>query len=360
MMVSIIIPWVRKAGYHRCLSAIFDAVEIGTAFEIVSEEDVDRIGCNPMVNKLIEKARYPIVCFLHDDSEPQQGFLENALSVMRNFKDGVGCVGFNDLIHKEDGPCTHWMIHKDMLEHFPDGVFYSEEYIHTRVDLELKEVSKAAGRYKWAKDAKIKHLNPIYDRKTKRDKVSKHCYDHASLAHDMKTYSRRREEQGGVWDEGRNATEIPIERIFAGRDDYVIIKMSDLFPFFKRGADIDILCRDRERFAGHILKHVRGFEVNRRTKGSHLYVDFYRGKHLTLRFDLIESLDEYGTDASKVFDNRCVRTEGGKSYWVPRDEDELQIRLCEYKKNPKKIWHRKYINQHAPGLLPNLESRTKV
>jgi hypothetical protein len=204
MMVSIIIPWVRKAGFNRCVSAIFDAVKNGTTFEIVSEQDVGGIGCNPMVNKLIERAKYPIVCFLHDDSSPLPGFLESALKAMKEFPGGVGCVGFNDLVHGSDGPCTHWMIHKGMLEHFPDGVFYSEDYIHTRVDLELKEVCKAVGRYKWVEDAKIKHLNPIYCKKISRDSVALRCYDRKALKHDKETYIRRRKEQGEVWGEPKH------------------------------------------------------------------------------------------------------------------------------------------------------------
>jgi len=78
-VVSIILPWVRSNGYRRCVSAVLRSVELGTKFEIIAEEDVDRIGCNPMVNKLVEKTKYPIVCFLHDDSVPQIGLLENAL-----------------------------------------------------------------------------------------------------------------------------------------------------------------------------------------------------------------------------------------------------------------------------------------
>jgi len=199
-MISIILPWVREDGYSRCVSAVFDSVETGTTFEIVAEKDVDLIGCNPMVNRLVEKAKYDIICFLHDDSEPQRRFLENAIEVMEDFPDGWGCVGFNDLIHNSDGPCTHWMIHKKMLRYFPDGVFYSEDYVHTRVDLELKQVCKAAERYRWAEKAKIRHLNPIHNRDVKRDEVALRCYSRENLRHDAEVYERRRREQGRKWE----------------------------------------------------------------------------------------------------------------------------------------------------------------
>lgn len=358
-MVSIILPWVRKDGYHRCLSAIFDSVGNGTAFEVVSEKDVG-IGCNPMVNKLVRKAKFDIVCFMHDDSEPQPGFLEAALKVMKSFPEGVGCVGFNDLMYDDSGPCTHWMIHKKMLKYFPDGVFYSEEYIHTRVDLELKEVCKAVGRYKWAKNAKVIHRNPIWDKKIYRDATARRCYDHKNLAKDRKTYIRRRNEQGGQWAEARNPREIPVDKIFAGREDYIIIKMSDTFPFFDMGADIDILCEKRLAFVKHIKSLVMGYKIDCREKGLHFYVDLFKGKRLVLRFDLIRSLKEYGLKAKDAFRDKKARFEGGKLYWVPADETELVIRMWEYKNNPKKVWHKEYIDKYAPGLLSDLEPRTKV
>ena len=279
---------------------------------------------------------------------------------MEKFDGGWGCVCFNDMIHKEDGPCTHWMIHKNMLRYFPDGVFYSEQYIHTRVDFELKQVCIAAKRYRWAENAKVKHLNPIYIASIKRDDFSKKCYDSYALAHDFKTYSRRRREQGNVWEPARNPVEVPIENIFDRRDDYIIIKMSELFPFFKRGADIDIACKDKEKFAKHIQSFIKGYEVRVKKRSNHLFVDLYKGKFLILRFDLIQSLKEYNLDIAKVFKKRQQRTEDGKPYWVPSQEDELQIRLCEYTKNPKKTWHRDYIKKYAPGLLSDLESRPKV
>lgn len=358
-MVSIILPWVRQNGFKRCLTAVVKH-HGKIPVEIVQEEDVERIGCNPMVNYLVGLSKYEIVCFLHDDSEPQPGFLENAVAHMRNFKDGWGCVGFNDMVHDKTGPCTHWMIHKKMLKYFPDGVFYSEDYVHTRVDLELKEVSKAAGRYKWAENAKIKHLNPINYKNIKRDATALRCYDHEALAQDRKTYIRRRVEQGSVWDEARNPTEIPVEKIFAGRDDYLIIKMSKLFPYFKIGSDIDILCRNTMKFTNHIKSLVMGYKIECRAKGIHYYVDLYKGGRLILRFDLIKSLKEYGLATMDVFNNKVQRFEGGKSYWVPQKEAELKIRMWEYRNNPKKTWHREYIEENAPGLLPNMEPRTKA
>jgi hypothetical protein len=130
-------------------------------FEVVAEEDVSRIGTNPMVNKLVKKSKYDLVCFLHDDSVPQGGFLDEAVRVMNTFPAGVGIVGFNDGIQDEDGPCTHWLAHKKMLKFFPDVVFYSEDYIHTRVDVELKEVGGSSQPHTCKGHKEGSHVKPL-------------------------------------------------------------------------------------------------------------------------------------------------------------------------------------------------------
>lgn len=196
-MISIILPFTREEGAARCVHAI-SKNSGDVVYEVIAEEDENRIGCNPMVNRLVDKSNFDIVCFVHDDSIPQKDFLFNALQTMTEFVDGYGCVGFNDLVHNQDGPCTHWMIHKRMLKYFSDGVFYSEDYIHTKVDLELKEVCKAVGRYRWNKDAKIKHITPFHFA-IGLDELSKACYSPETLKHDNETYKRRRTEQKATW-----------------------------------------------------------------------------------------------------------------------------------------------------------------
>jgi hypothetical protein len=196
-MITVILPFTRPIGAAKCMDAIYrnsgDVV-----YELLAEEDKKRIGTNPMVNNLVRKSKFDIICFMHDDSVPRKDFLVNAYNTMGEFADGYGCVGFNDLIHDEDGPSTHWLIHKKMLRYFPDGVFYSEDYIHTRCDLELKEVCKAVGRYQWDENAKVKHVTPFYYA-LQLDELSKTCYSPEALKHDKKTYLRRRAEQGANW-----------------------------------------------------------------------------------------------------------------------------------------------------------------
>jgi hypothetical protein len=200
-MVSIIIPWVRVDGFNRCIDALFESFYRGTKFlysqrfEVVAEKDFDLIGCNPMVNKLVKRSKYPIVCFLHDDSEPQKGFLEAALAEMAKFDGGWGGIGLNDLQHGPDGPPTHWMIHKNMLRYFPDGVFYSEEYIHTRVDRELKDICVENGRWRWAEDAKVVHHSRVNKGRKHFDDLVLRCYGKKNIEHDRMVYERRKGER---------------------------------------------------------------------------------------------------------------------------------------------------------------------
>jgi len=191
-VVSIIIPYVRWDGYERCLNAIFkNAGDV--EFEVVSEEDVDRIGCPKMVNFLVRKSKYDLVCFMHDDSVPKPGFLEQALKVMQTFDRGWGCVGLNDKVYGPEGPCTHWLIHKKMLQYFPDG-FACEDYRHTRWDRELQDVCTKHGRYKWAEYAVVGHRNPYVCPGAHFDETFLYGYNADNLKHDAEVYEKRRGE----------------------------------------------------------------------------------------------------------------------------------------------------------------------
>ena len=126
-------------------------------------------------------------------------------------------------------------------------------------------------------------------------------------------------------------------------------------------SDVDILCRDKLEFAEHIIKNISGFEIKSHTSGTHFQVDLYENNRLHLKFDLIDSLEEYGLYADPVFRKKRAKLRQGVQFWVPQDVDELQIRLVEYKKNPKKTWHGDYIVKHGPpGLLSDMGSRDKV
>ena len=148
-----------------------------------------------------------------------------------------------------------------------------------------------------------------------------------------------------------------LEKVFKDRDDYVILKMSDVFPRFFIGDDVDILCRSTSAFADHIIKVLP--DCRKSLKGNCIQVDL-RYKILIVKFDLLYSTKQYGVDTDDVFSCSRRVSRGGNMYAVPCLDHELKIRLAEYKKHPNKTWHRTFIGKYAPGLLFDLESRLKV
>ena len=55
--ISIIIPVVRPEKAKRCIEAIKKHIGISN-YEIIDEEDTDRIGCPKMVKRLVKKTKY--------------------------------------------------------------------------------------------------------------------------------------------------------------------------------------------------------------------------------------------------------------------------------------------------------------
>jgi len=155
-----------------------------------------------------------------------------------------------------------------------------------------------------------------------------------------------------------------LSSFFKDRRDYVILKMSDHFPAYAMGSDIDILCRDKIKFAEHVQKvALRRLDPDTvvKARGTHLQVDIMRRGKLVVKFDLVDSTKEYGLDSDDIFKKRLRVFRCGLPYNVPCIGHELQIRGVEYRKNKNKTWHRDYIEKHgALGLFPDLEPRIKA
>ena len=157
---SIIIPVIRPDKAKRCIAAIGTNAGVDD-YEIVAEEDTERIGCPRMVQRLVAQTKYDLVCFLGDDTIPQPDFLKNALAAMETLPDGWGLVSLNDQHQNGDKLATHWLADKRLLP-LLDGTFFHTGYKHTRCDQELVCRCKAIGRHVWAKDAIIKHNHPTF------------------------------------------------------------------------------------------------------------------------------------------------------------------------------------------------------
>lgn len=149
--VSIIIPIIRPEKAERCIKLIKKNAGFDD-YEIISEEDTERIGCPKMVKRLVEKSNGELVCFLGDDCLPDKGFLYYAIQAMDAM--GWGLVGLNDMTGRTI-PC-HWLASKKLLPHL-DGEFFYTGYSHNCCDVELWERCLELRRYDYCKESIVMH-----------------------------------------------------------------------------------------------------------------------------------------------------------------------------------------------------------
>jgi GT2 family glycosyltransferase len=193
MLISIIIPVIRPKKALRCIEAIKENSGISSElYEIVTEEDSDRVGAPIMVKRLTDKARGDLICFLGDDTIPQKDFLKNAIKAMGTLPDGWGMVGFDDNIRPRDTikAATHWLADKRLLL-FLDGEFFHTGYKHCWCDNELCIRATELGRYVFCEEAYIYHDHPIVNHKSD-DPDYRRVYSQDWLAHDVILFRKRR------------------------------------------------------------------------------------------------------------------------------------------------------------------------
>jgi len=198
LKASIIIPIIRTEKALDCMKAIHQNAGIpDNEYEVISEVDVDHIGCPKMVAKLTEKTRSERVMFLGDDTLPQKDFLRIALEKMDTLPGRWGVVGLNtqDIHRGEKGnPLPHWLADKRMLKHIPGGQFFPVEYRHSYGDNELKDIADELGRWVEAEDAKIIHTHPI-NASAEYDEGYQKAYSDGNIIHDQKIYFQRKRER---------------------------------------------------------------------------------------------------------------------------------------------------------------------
>lgn len=188
--VSIVLPVIRREKAERCIRYIKENAGIPESqYEIIVQEDVERIGCPKMVKKLVDRSQYNLICFLGDDTLPQQDFLRNALIEMSSFSNGWGLIGITDQSFQERA--THWLAHKRLL-YILDGEFFNTEYYHTHCDDELVDRCKEIGRYKLSRHSILFHDNPILCQKETSDPDYNRVYNPSKFLHDKNLYRRRR------------------------------------------------------------------------------------------------------------------------------------------------------------------------
>lgn len=155
------------------------------------------------------------------------------------------------------------------------------------------------------------------------------------------------------------------EFFFAVRNiEYVIIKISEEFPNYYKGSDIDVFCNDIKEFSNSIFKVGNRYlsqndriEVINNEKNNHTHIDFYFNEELDFRFDLYSAMPIFNIINMKKFyfysviDRRSFfsREFNGKRYkiFIPNEIDSLILRYLEYlewyEKRPDKIKHIDYI-----------------
>ncbi len=147
---------------------------------------------------------------------------------------------------------------------------------------------------------------------------------------------------------------------------YVVFKLSDKFPDYSIGSDIDILCHNANDIAKKILnvgnKYLEGnykVVVNANDSRTSVQIDYYEkdSDQINFRFDLLQMLPAYKKVSinpayffSVLEDRKEVTIKQSKSstkLYVPSDVDDLVLRYLEYLEyfevRPEKVKHLEYI-----------------
>lgn len=198
---SVIIPVTRPKLLERCVNAICKNSGLPSwEYEIVTEEDEERVGCPTMVSRLTKKAKADMVCFLGDDCIPLPDFLKNAVEVMKAFPGGYGIVGLCNLYdgkrQQKEERAGHFLGHKKMLP-LLGGDFFHPGYKHCYCDDELGARAIELGRYKFAYNAKIENPHPLFNKNVEFDEVYKWAYSQDVRVHDLMLYRRRKRNNWG-------------------------------------------------------------------------------------------------------------------------------------------------------------------
>lgn len=147
-------------------------------------------------------------------------------------------------------------------------------------------------------------------------------------------------------------------------EDYCVIKISEQFPHYSPGDDIDIFCYDPDSIARKVLEWgnrytENGLEIRVRSEPEHRHVtvDFLEGKQIEFRFDLRGQLPRYkkllikpGLFESSIEQSQVVDyMRDGESFTVkiPDIIDDMALRYIEfiewYNVRPDKLKHLDYI-----------------
>ena len=187
--VSIIIPVIRPEKADKCVAALRRDLSFSD-FEIVTEEDENRIGCPKMVKRLVKRARHDWIMFLGDDTIPQHCMVANAFAAVAKLPDSWGLVGLNDQFQDGWQVATHWMAHRRLLSWLGEEFFHTG-YYHCFCDVELTERCKDMEKYVFAENARLIHDHPMISKEPMTEDYA-YAYREDRYLHDLILYRRRK------------------------------------------------------------------------------------------------------------------------------------------------------------------------
>lgn len=152
---------------------------------------------------------------------------------------------------------------------------------------------------------------------------------------------------------------IDIPKILHGYTDaYCINKMSEVFPNYSIGNDIDIICDNRESLKSHIIDELEKnydseIKIEVTEKEDYCHIDAYAyvdSEHINLRFDLIDKMNYKKFDVKIGFIETLLKsTVEYKNVLIPDIAYDLALRYMEYAEykddREDKIKHLHYVEK---------------
>jgi len=156
---------------------------------------------------------------------------------------------------------------------------------------------------------------------------------------------------------------IPLFRLISS-DNYCVIKISEQFPQYSSGDDVDIFCYEPDKVAQKVLiwgnqytKNGLEIRIETQTEYRHVTVDFLKGRQIEFRFDLHGQLPRYKKLLIKpaLFESIIEHSQAvdyiynGESFTIriPNIIDDMVLRYIEfiewYNVRPDKVKHLDYI-----------------
>ena len=149
-----------------------------------------------------------------------------------------------------------------------------------------------------------------------------------------------------------------------GSEDYCVVKISEQFPQYSSGDDIDLYCYDSDKIGRKVLewgnkytKEGLNIRVTTKPEYRHVTVDFMKGKEIELRFDLYGQMPRYKKLLIRpaLFESVIEHSEpvnyshDGQRFTVkvPNIIDDMVLRYLEfiewYNVRPDKVKHLDFI-----------------